>query len=140
MHIIWKRPDGFQNAHPEDFRRVPLSNGAQLWLHRHELDWYPFQVSGDWAGQDQTVRLNRLVNLVDATDAAWINFLEHYHDDELTQQEHSVQAACDALVHWIECLKEAVKGTTWELDIVRCALEDVRARVVRIRQGVAGKK
>jgi len=133
MHIIWKRPDGFQNAQPEDFRRVPLSNGAQLWLHRHELDWYPFQVSGDWAGQDQTVRLNRLVNLVDATDAAWMSFLGHYHDDELTPQEQSLGSACDAIVQWIEDLKGAVKGNTWETEIMTCALGDVQTRVGRVK-------
>lgn len=133
MHIIWKRPDGFQNAHPEDFRRVPLSNGAQLWLHRHELDWYPFQVSGDWAGQEQTVRLNRLVNLVDATDAAWRNFLEHYGDDELSPENATPAAACEALSSWLEELKNVAKGTTWETEIMRCALGDVQARLERMK-------
>ena len=33
MHIIWKRPDGFENAQPSDFFKISLSNGAQLWLH-----------------------------------------------------------------------------------------------------------
>ena len=133
MHIIWKRPDGFQNAHPEDFRRVPLSNGAQLWLHRHELDWYPFQVSGDWAGQEQTVRLNRLVNLVDATDAAWRNFLEHYNDDELAPENATPAAACDALSRWLEELKDVVKGNTWEAEIMCCALGDVQTRLARMK-------
>ena len=137
MHIIWKRPDGFQNAQPEDFRRVPLSNGAQLWLHRPELDWYPFQVSGDWAGQDQTVRLNRLVNLVDATDAAWMSFLDHYHDDELAPQEHSLVSACDSIVQWLEELKDAVKGNTWEIEIMACAFGDVQARVGRVKESKA---
>jgi hypothetical protein len=134
MHIIWKRPDGFQNAHPEDFRRVPLSNAAQLWLHRHELDWYPFQVSGDWAGQEQTVKLNRLVNLVDATDAAWLNFLERYNDDELGSQDQSSEAACEGIVSWLEALKEGVKGNTWEVEIMRCALGDVQTRVTRVKE------
>jgi hypothetical protein len=134
MHIIWKRPDGFQNAQPEDFRRVPLSNGAQLWLHRHELDWYPFQVSGDWAGQDQTIRLNRLVNLVDATDSAWIKFLEHYHDDELGEQELSSRAACDAILQWVGDLKASAKGNTWEIEIVTCALGDVQTRVQKLKE------
>jgi hypothetical protein len=133
MHIIWKRPDGFQNAQPEDFRRVPLSNGAQLWLHRHELDWYPFQVSGDWAGQDQTVRLNRLVNLVDATDSAWIHFLEHYSDDELAPTEHSVSGSYDLIVRWIEELKDALKGNTWEVEIMGCALADIQERVKKVK-------
>ena len=45
MHIIWKRPDGFQNSIPDDFERVQLSNGSQLWLHKTEKDWYPFHAS-----------------------------------------------------------------------------------------------
>ena len=71
MHIIWKRPDGFLEALPEDFRRVTLSSGARLWLHQSDVEWYPFQVSGDWAGQEQTTKLNALVNLIDANEALW---------------------------------------------------------------------
>ncbi len=134
MHIIWKRPDGFQNAVPEDFRRVQLSNGAQLWLHRHELDWYPFQVSGDWAGQDQTVRLNRLVNLVDANDAAWSHFMEHLHDDDFSKGQ-TLQASAVELINWIEEIKSSVKGTTWELDIIVCAFSDLQTRLKKFSAG-----
>lgn len=128
MHIIWKRPDGFQNAVPEDFRRVQLSNGAQLWLHRHELDWYPFQVSGDWAGQDQTARLNRLVNLLDAPESSWTGFLEHFHDDDLGKGGDLV-AAARSLREWLEELKSSVKGNTWEVEIIQCAFTDLQTRV-----------
>lgn len=128
MHIIWKRPDGFQNAEPQDFRRISLRNGTQLWLHKHELDWYPFQVSGDWAGQDQTVRLNRLVNLLDASESAWQNFLEHFYDDEL-RPEGNVQAASVGLSRWIDTLKSSVKGHSWEIEIIQCALNDVQFRL-----------
>ena len=131
MHIIWKRPDGFQNAVPEDFRRVPLSNGAQLWLHRHELDWYPFQVSGDWAGQDQTMRLNRLVNLIDATEGAWRNFLEHFHDDDLSPAAGIPQAA-QSLDKWLDDLKSAIKGNTWEVEIMICAFSDLQKRLATL--------
>jgi hypothetical protein len=130
MHIIWKRPDGFQNALPEDFRRIELSNGAHLWVHRHELDWYPFQVSGDWRGQQQTTRLNRLVNLLESPDSAWSNFLEHYYDDEL--KELGLKATSEHLKTWISELKNAVKGENWEVQIIVCALTDIFDRLEKI--------
>jgi hypothetical protein len=127
MHVIWKRPDGFQNAVPEDFRRVALSNGAQLWLHRHELDWYPFQVSGDWTGQEQTKRLNRLVNLLDSPDSAWRHFLEHYYDDEMG--EGTVSSAVQGISTWMDDLKSHIRGNTWEMEIINCALADIRKKL-----------
>lgn len=126
MHVIWKRPDGFQNALPDDFRRVALSNGAHLWLHRHELDWYPFQVSGDWEGQDQTKRLNRLVNMLDAPLSSWKTYLEQLSDDELDDKEsQSSVKIVSNLVKWIQDLEHSAKGHTWEIEIVRCALKDI---------------
>lgn len=127
MHIIWKRPDGFQNAQPEDFKRIQLSNGAHLWVHRTELDWYPFQVSGDWKGQHLTNRLNRLVNLLDASPAEWINFLEHYQDDEV--KESSLKATATLLLQWVSELDKAIKGETWEADIMSCALHDIASHL-----------
>lgn len=135
MHIIWKRPDGFQNAMPEDFRRVPLSNGAQLWLHRRELEWYPFQVSGDWTGQEATTRLNRLVNLLDANDASWKDFLERYHDDDLNPGSGAEQAL-QSLHKWLEELKTSVKGNTWELEIMTCAFSDLQQRLARMKDSL----
>lgn len=126
MHVIWKRPDGFQNALPSDFRRISLSNGANLWLHHHEIDWYPFQVSGDWEGQDQTRRLNRLVNLLDAPDSLWKTFLEELSDDDLNlKEEHSFTATAQVLISWVSELERTAKGHTWEVEIVKCALRDV---------------
>jgi hypothetical protein len=133
MHIIWKRPDGFQNALPEDFRRIELSNGAHLWVHRHELDWYPFQVSGDWLGQQQTTRLNRLVNLLESSDAAWRNFLEHYYDDEL--KEPDLKTTAEHLTKWLDELKSSAKGETWEVHIIQCALADIHKRLSDILAG-----
>lgn len=127
MHIIWKRPDGFQNALPEDFRRIQLSNGANLWVHRTELDWYPFQVSGDWKGQHLTNRLNRLVNLLDSSTAEWVNFLEHYQDDDV--KASSLAATVAHLLQWVAELEGAIKGETWEADIMSCALRDIAHRL-----------
>lgn len=126
MHVIWKRPDGFQNALPDDFRRIALSNGAHLWLHRHELDWYPFQVSGDWEGQDQTKRLNRLVNMLDAPQSSWKTYLEQISDDNFEIKEgQTFIEITKSLISWVAELEQSAKGHTWEIEIVRCALHDV---------------
>lgn len=130
MHIIWKRPDGFQNAVPEDFRRISLSNGAHLWVHRHEQDWYPFQVSGDWGGQTLTTRLNRLVNLLESRDEDWTQFLDHCNDDDM--QEGGFKATAAKLVEWIASVREAAKGETWEVHIIQCALDDIQNRLKKV--------
>lgn len=128
MHLIWKRPDGFHNSLPEDFRRVTLSNGASLWLHRSECDWYPFQVNGDWASQEQTVRINRIVNLLDAKDDQWKTFVDQDCGDDLSPNATPEKHA-NGLVEWLESLKACLKGTTWEVDIMTCALSDAQKRL-----------
>lgn len=130
MHVIWKRPDGFQNALPEDFRRVALSNGTQLWLHRSEKDWYPFQVSGDWSGQLDTKRLNQLVNLIDASSSVWRGFFEHMLDHQIdTQENNSLARIAQKNLEWLQTFEKSIKGHTWEIEIVRCALHDVMQKI-----------
>lgn len=130
MHVIWKRPDGFQNALPEDFRRVALSNGAHLWLHRFEQEWYPFQVSGDWSGQPDTKRLNKLINLIDASSAAWKSFLERALDNDIGVNSNStVQQIAKITLDWLKEFEKSIKGNTWEIEIVKCALHDVIEKV-----------
>ena len=126
QHVIWKRPDGFQNACPEDFRRIGLSNGAQLWLHRHEVDWYPFQVSGDWSGEQDTKKLNRLINMLDATKTAWKSVIEHMCDDELDEASgRSLSEVAKTNVLWLQNMQNMVRGDSWEIEIIRCALGDI---------------
>jgi hypothetical protein len=128
MHVIWKRPDGFHNALPEDFRRVSLSNGAQLWLHRFELQWYPFQISGDWSGQDDTKRLNRLVNMLDAGREDWTTFLQQAADNDISSKKEgpdAVPVAAKNALQWLEKIDKSVKGDTWEAEIIHCALRDL---------------
>ena len=127
MHVIWKRPDGFQNAMPEDFRRVTLSNGTQLWLHRHEKEWYPFQVSGDWSGQLDTKRLNQLVNMIDASDECWKSFLKLSLDNEI--ENSCLNMIARKNFDWLKTFEKAIKGDTWEIEIVRCALQDVLKKI-----------
>lgn len=130
MHIIWKRPDGFQNAQPSDFRRVELSNGAQLWLHLKERDWYPFQVSGDWSGQEDTKRLNRLVNVLGAEGLPWEEFLNRITPH--TQEPLSLEALAQKNIQWIQSLKASLRGDTWEVEIIECALNDVVQQLMNL--------
>ena len=149
MHVIWKRPDGFLNAQPEEFRRVSLSSGAQLWLHRSDFEWYPFQVSGDWAGQDETMRLNRMVNLLDKDDAEWLRFLEKESDTSVAASAAASAVSTppvaatavsaptnlgspNSLLEWIDSLKAVVKGNTWEAEIMTNALTDVQSRIRKL--------
>ena len=130
MHVIWKRPDGFQNALPKDFRRVELSNGAHLWLHQHEIDWYPFQVSGDWSGQNDTKRLNQLVNLLDADSAVLKLFLEQSAANKMEDNKNqSVEETAYESLTWIKMMEKLIKGNTWEIEIIRCALMDIENKL-----------
>jgi hypothetical protein len=133
LHLIWKRPDGFLGAMPEDFRKIPLSNGSQIWLHCKEQDWYPFQVNGDWASQEDTVKLNRLVNLLDSEESVFERLLERMYDDSVTeklaQKDRSVPNFRSEIKEWLFSLLGACKGNTWEVEIMKCALSDVIAKI-----------
>lgn len=130
MHVIWKRPDGFQNAQPNDFKRVSLSNGAHLWLHKHEQDWYPFQVNGDWEGQEQTKKLNYLVNMLDSPAQTWNDYLKHILDDVLESKENSTLASvAQNTINWLDAFKDCAKGHTWEVEIISCALHDIESKL-----------
>jgi hypothetical protein len=133
MHLIWKRPDGFHNAVPEDFKRIALSNGASLWLHRSECDWYPFQVNGDWASQEQTVRINRMVNLLDAPEDSWKSFVAQDCGDDLSPNSSPEQHS-SGLLEWLESLKSCLRGNTWEVEIMSCALVDVQSRLRNVQE------
>ena len=128
MHIIWKRPDGFQNSIPDDFRRLGLSNGSHLWLHKHELDWYPFQVSGDWRGQIETQRINRLVNLLDAADKDWEGYLHTLKDNDFTATD-DLPTISSKIIKWVEEVSQHAKGNTWEVEIMKCAFHDISERL-----------
>ena len=128
MHIIWKRPDGFQNANPEDFRKLTLSNGSGLWLHKQELDWYPFQFSGDWEGQEETKKLNRLVNLLDAPHSDWERYVQSLLDNNFSE-DNSLGQLVNSLQSWLEESKANIKGNTWEQDIMKVAFGDIQTKL-----------
>ena len=128
MHIIWKRPDGFENAQPEDFFRVTLSNGAQLWLHHIEKDWYPFQVSGDWEGQEETQMLNGLVNLLGKGQSDWERHLTKL-SARTFDPNPTLPTNAQELIDWLARLEKDLKGHAWEIDVIRCVMNDIVSRL-----------
>ena len=115
MKVIWKRPDGFHNASPENYKVVQLASGANIWLHRENTEWYPFRVSGDWAKEEGTIKLNRLINLLPNKDANWADHLiEIYFDAPTGDPEQFITD----FIKWLDKVKNHLKGDTWELDIM----------------------
>lgn len=135
MSVIWKRPDGSQNANPEDFRRVQLSSGDKIWVHKDALhadtkDWYPFQLGGDWSREAETKELNRFVNMLDASDESWKSVLMHINDDDMDPQGRlNVSEVAQNKYKWVESLEGEIKGDTWELNIIQATLKDIKARL-----------
>ena len=78
MKVIWKRPDGSRNASPSDYRVITLESGANIWLHKTNTEWYPFRLSGDWAKEEGTNKLNVLINLLGNDDADWADHICEY--------------------------------------------------------------
>lgn len=135
MSIIWKRPDGTQNANPEDFRYVQLSSGDKIWVHKESLHksehaWYPFQLGGDWSREEETKRLNRFVNMLDAPDESWQSLLMHINDDDMDPQGRlDISETARSNYQWVESLEKEAVSNTWEINIVRCALKDIKTRL-----------
>lgn len=141
MSVIWKRPDGSQNADPENFRRIQLSSGDKIWVHKDEIhhesaqqsdqrEWYPFQLGGDWSREEETRRLNRYVNMLDASDDAWKSTLMHLSSDDMNpEMNENVAANAQNEYKWIETLEEDIKGDKWEVCIIQTALNDIKTRL-----------
>lgn len=135
MSVIWKRPDGSQNANPENFRCVQLSSGDKIWVHKDELHsnehaWYPFQLGGDWSREEETKSLNKFVNMLDASDESWKSLLMHINDDDMDPQGRlNVAEVARNKFKWIESLESEVKGDTWEISIIQCTLKDIKTRL-----------
>ena len=141
MSVIWKRPDGSQNADPENFRRIKLSSGDKIWVHKDQLhsenkvesvekEWYPFQLGGDWSREEETRRLNRYVNMLDAPDEAWVSVLKNIGEDDMDpQSSRNIASAAQVEYNWIESLERDIKGDKWEVCIIQTTLNDIKQRL-----------
>jgi len=130
MHLIWKRPDGFHGASPNDFRVVDLGGRSRLWLHKADRDQYPFRIAGGWEEKDGSVRLNNLVNLLESDDQSWLEYLNRTMDHSIKEDR---TVFIDDLLSWLTDLKQHVKGDTWETEILSEALTVLSERLSVLR-------
>jgi hypothetical protein len=130
IKLVWKRPDGYLGAKPEDFRILSISGHSNLWVHKTDRDTFPFRLSGDWANEHLSKRLNNLVNLLDDTDDTWRRYIEKISDD--FEHEEDFSKVIGGLLSWVEELKKVFKGSSWESDIVANTLNAVQTRLQKI--------
>lgn len=132
MKVIWKRPDGFLNAQPSDFKVVDLDGHFTIWLHKEDHTWFPFRVSGDWKEEESTKSLNGWVNLLDRTESDWLASVQNSYGH--SKAESPAQYITDTC-NWISSLKAHLKGDSWELEIMSKALDCVSDRIKNIQPG-----
>ena len=129
MKVIWKRPDGFLNAQPSDFKVVDLDGHFKIWLHKSDHTWFPFRVSGDWKEEESTKLLNLWINLLDQDDDQW-------HQSLKKQFGHSKVEDPNTFVRdtfqWLNHLQLHLKGDTWELEIMNKTMDCIQNRLKSI--------
>jgi hypothetical protein len=126
MHIIWKRPDGYHDALPEDFHAVELGGRSRIWLHKKDHNQYPFQITGGWEESSSTVRLNNMINLIPQAKSAWLEYLSDQYDNMMADDRKQYIASIKS---WLEDLSSHIKGDRWEVDILKEALTVVKQRI-----------
>jgi hypothetical protein len=131
MHLIWKRPDGFHGASPQDFSVLELGGHSRLWLHNVDKDQYPFRIAGGWEENEGTVLLNNLVNLLPKGDQEWLDYLNRAYDHSMKDDR---KAFVDEMTVWLRDLTSCVKGDTWETEILQQALRLTVDKISALRE------
>ena len=127
MFVVWKRPDGFHGASPEDFRVLEVGRESRIWLHRTDVTNFPFRIAGGWQESQATQRLNNLVNLLTQPESAWVSWLSQVYDNA----PHEDPAAfIKEITGWLEELKGSLKGDTWEIEIMTQVLAEVTRQIL----------
>ena len=127
MHLIWKRPDGFLDSHPDDYTVIEIASKSKLWLHKNDQENYPFRVSGGWQDEDATVRLNSFINLLPQKNQSWEKLLSsEYGNSEFKEPESFFKD----LLEWLDLLKNHCKGDTWEIEIMGEVLNEVKGKIL----------
>ena len=130
MHVLWKRPDGFHNARPSDYKVVELSGQSQLWLHNTDRKWFPFRISGGWQESEATQKLNQLVNLVGESNINWVTHVTKLYSHTLgSDAGHFVDDLCG----WLNDLRNHLKGDTWETEIMDQVIGAVQRHLLVIK-------
>ena len=137
MNVIWKRPDGYHGATPDDFTIVKIAGHSNLWVHKHDKDTFPFRVSGGWEEEEQSKKLNNLINLLNQNDEAWHRYLERQLDHSM---QDSPKELCTELYRWLVELKQVLKGGNWEVEIMGKALDSVIERMKSVESGFSTAK
>lgn len=122
MFVVWKRPDGYHDATPADFRVAEVGSNARIWLHKSDHQSYPFRISGGWQESDATQRLNELVNLLGKSQDEWAASLTKSFHHSMTDDPRAFLA--DQL-KWLGDLKSHLKGDTWEVEIMAQVIAEV---------------
>jgi hypothetical protein len=133
MNVIWKRPDGYHGASPEDYRVVELGahSSPRLWLHKQDKLHYPFRISGGWQDEDASKKLNLLVNLLPEKNEHWKDHLKKmYHDSNFEDGVHF----WNDLTQWIETLKGKLKGDRWEVALMDDVMAEIDLRLLDHKQ------
>jgi hypothetical protein len=126
MHVVWKRPDGYHGATPADYRVVQVNDDANIWLHHEDTEWFPFRVSGGWQDEDATKKLNSMINLLDQSEEHWLNILsDNFSHSETDEAETYFKET----LLWLQELKNALKGDTWEIDIMAAVITQLESNM-----------
>lgn len=125
LKVIWKRPDGFHGAEPSDYYSVELGH-SKIWLHKQDRDEFPFRISGGWEEQEASKKLNNLINLMGDHQEKLVAFLIESYSHS-TQDDPS--KFIEDLQRWVLQLHDALKGDTWEVDVMAAALTSLKERL-----------
>lgn len=131
MNIIWKRPDGFHNATPDDYVVVSIGNRYNIWLHKKDDTEFPLRVSGGWEEETSTKKLNNLVNLLNKDNDQWVKHLIHLFHHSMAE---SPQAFYDEMIKWIQDIKAFIKGDQWEKAIMIQTFEAVNKKLTEVHE------
>ena len=116
MNVIWKRPDGFIGSVPSDFRVLNINDQCSIWIHKEDVESFPFRLAGGWKHSDDSKKINQLVNALDKEDGSFEGLLKHFFDHSISSDKPGEYL--DKTIEWLNELKNLAKGSTWEIEIM----------------------
>ncbi len=131
MFVVWKRPDGYHDATPADFRVAEIGSKARIWLHESDHQSYPFRISGGWQESDATQRLNEMVNLLGKSPNEWLSLLIKSFHHSMTDDPRAFLAE---QIKWLGELQNHLKGDTWEVEIMAQVITEVCTQLSKFEE------
>jgi hypothetical protein len=129
MHVVWKRPDGFVGAEPSDFFTLAVGEHSKLWLHKENIDTFPFRISGGWQ-DDDSHKLNNLINLLAKSETEFNEYVKNQFDNSL---KDSHDEFFEEINKWLTELSENLKGDTWEVEIMTETFNHLKEKVTQAK-------